>query len=241
MAFLRRNTDTMQTNLTVPFETKNLDLATGEFEGYGSVFDSVDLGGDTIKRGAYAETLEEMRRKNTMPAMLWAHNATEPIGEWLEMREDERGLYVRGMLWVDGNRRNRAAVANAEKARNLMLANGPKGLSIGGNIAAGGAEDVEKDGRMVRQISKFDLWETSPCVFAMEPKAAVTAVKSITPRTLEKFLIETGKFTRNEAKQCVSEAFSQRDAGSNDQRDAGDGSLSAADLATIYDEISRNF
>jgi len=231
----------MQTNLTVPFETKNLDLATGEFEGYGSVFDSVDLGGDTIKRGAYADTLEEMRQKNIMPAMLWAHNATEPNGEWLEMREDERGLYVRGLLWVQGNSKGRASVPNAEKARNLMLANGPKGLSIGGNIARGGAEDIEKDGRMIRQINKFDLWEVSPCVFAMEPQAAVTSAKSITPRTLEKFLAATGKFSRNEAKQLVSETFGHRDVGSSDQRDVDNGALSEADLSKIYDQISRNF
>ena len=230
--------------VTVPLTTKASEelRQTGEFSGYGSVFGSIDRGGDTIKRGAFANTIKSMQEKNQMPAMLWAHDATEPIGEWVEMREDERGLYVRGVLWVAGNTAGRAPVANAEKARNLMLANGPKGLSIGGTLAgADASEMVRMDGQEVRQIKEFALWEVSPCVFAMEPKAAVTDVKSITPRTLEKFLIDTGKFTRNEAKQCVSEAFSQRDVGSSHQRDVDDGSLSEADLAKIYDEISRNF
>ncbi len=229
----------LRKSLTVPFETKNIDLSTGEFEGYASVYGSIDLGGDTIKRGAYDESLEEMRKSGVMPAMLWAHNATEPNGEWLEMRDDERGLYARGMLWVEGNRMGRASVPNAEKARNLMLANGPKGLSIGGNIAPDGAKNIEMNGQVVREITNFKLWEVSPCVFAMEPKAAVTDVKSIiTPRDLERLALDTGNFSRKQAKRFVSDVFGYRDDGDCEQREADQ--KSTGDLSEIIALLQQN-
>lgn len=231
----------LQTSLTVPLMTKASDelRQTGEFSGYGSVFGSIDRGGDTIKRGAFANTIKQMRDSGTMPAMLWAHDSTEPIGEWLEMREDDNGLFVRGVLWVEGNSAGRAPVANAEKARNLMQANGPKGLSIGGMLTGKDASEmIEMGGERVRQIKDFTLWEVSPCVFAMEPKAAVTDIKTaVTPRMLERALIDSGKFSRTAAKAFVAQTLGQRDAEPEpDQREA-DGSLSKAEMSELLGYI----
>ena len=83
----------------VPLELKALpDEAglVGEFMGYGSVWDSVDLGGDTIKRGAYEKSLNAWKAKGMLPQMLFYHNTEKIIGDWLEMVEDDYGLRVKG-------------------------------------------------------------------------------------------------------------------------------------------------
>ena len=70
--------------------------ADGSFSGYASLFGRVDLGKDVVERGAFANTL-----KTRGPAgirMLFQHDPMEPIGAWSELREDERGLFVRGRL-----------------------------------------------------------------------------------------------------------------------------------------------
>ena len=95
--------------------------ATGIFEGYASLFDTVDLGRDVVTRGAFADSL---RRSGPVGVkMLWQHDAAEPIGSWSSIAEDARGLKVRGQLNL--------AVARAREILALMRAGSVDGLSIG--------------------------------------------------------------------------------------------------------------
>ena len=87
-------------HLNVPFEIKSVS-ATGEFEGYGSVFGIEDSYGDVVMPGAFKRTLNEWSQKGRLPAMLWQHKSDEPLGPYLEMKEDENGLYVKGRLLID--------------------------------------------------------------------------------------------------------------------------------------------
>ncbi|MCZ4344494.1 HK97 family phage prohead protease [Devosia neptuniae] len=69
----------------------------GEFSGYASTYGGLpDSYGDVIAAGAYSETLKAHKAAGTMPVMLWAHDQARPIGRWLEMKEDAKGLFVRG-------------------------------------------------------------------------------------------------------------------------------------------------
>ena len=70
------------------------DADKGEFEGYASVFGGVDSYGDTIAPGAYKKTL---KKRDRTVKMRWNHFGPV-IGKWTEMREDEKGLFVRGQL-----------------------------------------------------------------------------------------------------------------------------------------------
>jgi phage head maturation protease len=62
--------------------TKTLDFQcelkangdTGTFEGYGSIFNITDRGGDIVAAGAFAETLAAAKTAGRLPAMLWQHN-----------------------------------------------------------------------------------------------------------------------------------------------------------------------
>ena len=145
------------------FEFKSVN-DDGEFEGYASLFNREDLGHDVIEPGAFTETLRA--RGPSKIKMLFQHNAAEVIGVWDEVREDARGLYVRGRLML--------AVAKAREVLALMRAGALDGLSIGFK-----AVKARRDARAgVRRIGKIDLWEISVVTFPMLPGARIEAVKA---------------------------------------------------------------
>ncbi len=145
----------------------------GVFEGYASLFGVMDLGGDIIERGAFRDTLDVNGAAHVK--MLWQHNQTEPIGVWLSIVEDARGLKVRGQLDL--------AVARAREALALMKSGAVDGLSIGFR-----AERATKNASGVRLLHRIDLVEISLVTFPMAPKARVTSVK-IAPSTRAEMII----------------------------------------------------
>jgi hypothetical protein len=68
----------------------------GTVEGYASLFGEIDQARDMVLRGAFADTLAK-RGVRRVP-MLFQHDPSEPVGIWLTLREDHRGLYARGRL-----------------------------------------------------------------------------------------------------------------------------------------------
>ncbi len=68
--------------------------------GYASLFGVPDQGGDVVQPGAYARSLARLAGSGRRVKMLWQHDPGEPIGVWDEVREDGRGLYVRGRFWA---------------------------------------------------------------------------------------------------------------------------------------------
>lgn len=136
-------------------------------EGYASLFERRDTGGDCVAKGAYAASLERLKNAGRRVKMLWQHDPTEPIGVWDEVREDERGLYVKGRLLTD--------VARAREAAALIGAGAIDGLSIGYRTVK-----ATKDDKGRRQLEELDLWEVSLVTFPMLPEARVGA-KGETP------------------------------------------------------------
>jgi HK97 family phage prohead protease len=143
-----------------------LDVAgTGEFEGYASLFGVADLAGDIVERGAFRESLS--RRGARGVSLLWQHDPATPIGRWISLVEDARGLKVRGRLSLE--------VMRARELRALMRDGAVDGLSIG--FRTGRARADPATGR--RHLISLDLWEVSLVTFPMLPGARVTAVKSL--------------------------------------------------------------
>lgn len=139
----------------------------GAFEGYASLFRIADLGKDIVEPGAFRESIA--RRGVSGVRLLWQHDPTEPIGRWLVLREDARGLYVRGRLSL--------AVARAREIHALMRDGAIDGLSIGFR-----PEKARKEPRTgLRRLEKVDLWEISVVTFPMLPQARVSAVKTARP------------------------------------------------------------
>ena len=136
----------------------------GTFSGYASLFNKADLGRDVIEPGAFARSLR-MRGAGGI-RMLFQHDPNQPIGTWAEIREDARGLFVRGRLAT--------GVGRAREVLSLLRAGALDGLSIGFRTVR--ARQDKAAG--VRRILEADLWEISVVTFPMMPEARVGRVQS---------------------------------------------------------------
>lgn len=193
----------------------------GVFSGYGSTFGNLDLGGDMIQAGAFRKSLDNWASKNEMPFLLAFHDMSRPIGDWLEMREDENGLFVRGQLWVKGDRR----IEDAVMAYNMLRGTGQKTLSIGYRVVD--SEMQESINGDIRVIKEIDLVEVSIVPIPMNPKATITSVKSLkdeegsilSKREVEKVLRDAG-LSSQEAKAFIASGY---DALSRDEEEVKEG------------------
>jgi HK97 family phage prohead protease len=131
-------------------------------EGYASLFGIRDGGGDTVMPGAYAASLKRLNAASRRVKMLWQHDPTQPIGIWEEVREDDRGLWVRGTILSD--------VARGREAAALISAGAIEGLSIGYRTVKS-----ERDAGGGRRLIELDLWEVSLVTFPMLAEARVGA------------------------------------------------------------------
>jgi hypothetical protein len=133
-----------------------------EVAGYASLFGAPDKGGDVVERGAYGRSLERLGQKGARVKMLWQHDPAQPIGVWDEVREDDRGLWVKGRILRE--------VEKGREAAALIEAGAIDGLSIGYRTLR--ATKNDKGGRL---LSELELWEVSLVTFPMLPDARVGA------------------------------------------------------------------
>lgn len=137
--------------------------ADGTVEGYASLFGEIDQARDMVVRGAFTQTLAA-RGVRRIP-MLFQHDPSEPVGIWLELREDHRGLFARGRLIPE--------VARGRELLSLLRAGAIDGLSIGFRTSKARVDP----GTRVRRLLAVDLWEISIVTFPMLTGARVSAVK----------------------------------------------------------------
>ena len=177
----------------------------GVFEGYASRFNREDLGHDVVLPGAFRDSIAERGAGGIK--MLFQHDPSQPIGSWLKVQEDARGLFVRGHLMTE--------VAKAREVLALMRTGALDGLSIGFRMVKGA-----RDRFGVRRLEKIDLWEISVVTFPMQTDARVTAVKGGQPPTVrefERWLTQDAGFTRSQARALMREGYK----GLEPCRDAG--------------------
>lgn len=174
-------------------EIKRATLSeTGQFSGYASTWDGEpDAVGDVIKRGAFTKALAHHKRSGTVPALLWGHDLSEPVGRWLSFTEDSHGLLAVGKLTLD-TRRGREAYA--------LLKDDALSLSIGYTVSPGGAS--RKNGlRIIKDIAR--LYEVSLVSIPANGHAKITSVKN-SSREFEKALRERLGLSVREAKRATS-------------------------------------
>lgn len=151
--------------ITVPLETKSLD--SGQFEGYGSTFGNVDLGGDVVMKGAFKDSLAAYRKEGEWPQMFWMHRPDQVPGVWLDMNEDAKGLKVKGEV---------IETTIGKDLQVMLHRKAVRALSIGFSIDS--PDDYEyRDG--VRLLKRISLWEVSPVSMPMNPKAKINSVKAL--------------------------------------------------------------
>ncbi|PLW76963.1 HK97 family phage prohead protease [Cohaesibacter celericrescens] len=180
----------------------------GLFEGYACLFDKEDLGHDLIRPGAFSKSLKQRGQQGIK--LLYQHDPAQPIGQWLSIREDAKGLFVRGQLALD--------VEKAREIHSMMKAGILDGLSIGFRTVRGHSD--KKAG--VRYLVELDLWEISIVTFPMQPDARISSIKAeggrraVTPafnppfskRELERKLMHDAGLTRSQARGLLTRGFS---------------------------------
>ena len=202
--------------------------ASGTFSGYASTFGGApDSYGDIIAPGAFTASLLRHATSKTAPALLWAHEPSEPIGRWLTLKEDQHGLAVTGKLTLATRR---GAEAHA------LMKDGALGLSIGFRIAADGI-GYQGPSRILKSV---DLLEISTVSIPANTGARVTAVKSagiIRPENVREFeaaLRDACGFSVREAKRIASAgwpAFMRRDDASDELKE----------IAAMLNSAAHNF
>lgn len=191
---------------------------TGAFSGYASVFGGVDSYRDTIMPGAYKSVIERIQAGSArMPKMFINHKSYElPVGKWLSMEEDAKGLLMSGELTP--------GMTEAQTVKAAMQHGTIDGLSIGYGLNNDDVEyeDEEEYGRVriIKNVS--ELYEISIVTYPADDAARVdlTSVKSALDQVesikdFEDFLREAGGFSKSLATATASRAkrlFSQSES-----------------------------
>tara|TARA_R110000782_G_scaffold21088_1_gene56839 strand:+ start:262 stop:951 length:690 start_codon:yes stop_codon:yes gene_type:complete len=190
----------------LPFEVKEFtqDENYFYFEGYASTFGNVDHGNDVIVKGAFAESLKV---ESEVP-LLWQHNMSKPIGISVELREDEKGLFIKGRISIRTTLGKDAAVLLEDKVI--------KEMSIG--FFSKETDMIDN----IRYIKEIQLYEVSVVTKAMNSQALIKSFESL--KEVEQSLKELG-LSNTEAKTLIAkvkEFSSQCDAEEKEksQRDA---------------------
>ena len=134
----------------------------GEIEGYASVFDEIDRNGDVVERGAFAKSIKEFSI-GKKPKLLWQHDTSEPIGIIKELKEDDRGLFVRAELLLD--------LPKAKEIHLLLKNKALDGFSIGYKIR----NHFMKNNR--KHLTDIELLEVSIVTFPACESATIDDVK----------------------------------------------------------------
>lgn len=187
----------------------------GTFEGYASKWGGVDSHGDTLLRGAFADTLREHGQPKLYLEHSWARGGSPlPIGKAV-CEEDSIGLYLRGELTP--------GLSVASDVHAAMKHGTVGGLSVGGFLRKGDFEQTAT-GRVIKRW--HHLKDVSVVESPSDGQALIdlASVKSIdfeavlpeckTERDIERLLRDAG-LGKWEAMALVSRAkaiFSGRDA-----------------------------
>lgn len=130
-------------------------------EGYASVFWAPDHGDDVVAKGAFAESLA--LKPPPRVAMLHQHDPDAVIGVWDEVKEDERGLFVRGRISPE--------TPTGRLCAALVRTGALDGLSIGFRTRRARSDPERK----LRVLTEIDLWEVSLVTFPLLPGARLQA------------------------------------------------------------------
>ena len=143
-------------------ETRLAPSEEGVFEGHAAVFGERNWHGEIVQSGAFKRTIAEHASRGINPPMLLHHDPRNIGGTWTELREDGRGLFVRGQFAM--------RTTAGKEAYELASMGALTGISIGFRERAG------KDVGSVRHLTDIDLVEISLVAL---PSADGSRIKSV--------------------------------------------------------------
>ena len=159
------------------FTLTDTNLEQGTFAGYASVFGSeVDTWPRTVvDPGAFTKTLAEGAGR---VKVLWQHDPWCPIGKPIEMREDNKGLYVVGKISDTQAGRDALTLLRDGVVEEMSIGFDPIRWEMVQDPEAPPAMQGSLDAQ-VRHLKEVRLWEFSLVTFAADPMAQVYAVHSL--------------------------------------------------------------
>lgn len=174
-----------------------LDAETGTFTCYGNTKGNIDHALDRSIDGCYQKSIDEHMANGTMPKMFWMHNPYDlPVGKWIEMREDSKGLFLKGQLSKSSMGQDMEILAK-EGALDMF--------SIGYCIPQGGEKWNADKG--CNDLIEIDIKEISWVNFACNEESRLEDIKSKmqdgelpTKRELQKLLHTSGLSNRQAEK-----------------------------------------
>lgn len=130
-------------------------------EGYGAYFGNVDSYGDIIERGAFVKSLNDRAGRI---AFCYQHDIWNPIGKIQEIKEDDRGLWLK------------VKISAAEEDISTKIKEGIlREMSIGYRPINSRSE--MRDGNQVNILTEIKLIEVSLVTVAANPLAVIENMK----------------------------------------------------------------
>lgn len=143
----------------------------GILEGYASVFDNVDLGGEVVVKGAFAKTLKERLKKGFIKLydshMIFS-GTDAVIGVITDAKEDDYGLWFQAKF---------SSVQKAQEVRTKIREGILSALSFGFEVV----KDAMDEAKKIRYLKELRLYEISVVPWGMNPKAMAEVVKGLNP------------------------------------------------------------
>ncbi|MGL5676835.1 MAG: phage major capsid protein [Cellulosilyticaceae bacterium] len=165
--------------------TKSADGTKGILVGYANKYNVIDLQGDIMIKGAFADDIGK-----TFPYLL-QHNKWDIdaiLGEVKILQEDDIGCKCQITLFLEKDDSGEYIFKNANKAY-LLAQKGLLKNSIGAFILQ--REYKEENGQTVRIITKAKLREVSGTLFPANPESIITTVKNETGgNTMDKKMLQ---------------------------------------------------
>lgn len=181
------------------------------FEGHAAVFNNKDYGNDIILPGAFKDSLAS----DHSVKILWQHDKDQPLGVPQEIREDSKGLFIKGIMPKED--------IFVKQRVMPQLRIGSLEMSIGYKI---NDQDFKDDTRYIKSAFVF---EASLVSIGMNNKAKILNYKSLdminikdlNERDMELMFKNGFKASNTVAKHLVAliKSDSQRDVDSSDQRE----------------------
>lgn len=174
----------------------------GNFSGYGSVFDVVDLKNDIIMPGAYADVIKSGNPVHVHVNHGWMRGDL-PVGAWIDLKEDSRGLI--------GDARLEMKMPSATNAYWSIKSGLVTGLSVAFAVDKSAVER-RSDGvrvihsvKMLKEISIVeDPANVESQVLDVKMSEIIDEIETI--RDFERFLRDAGTFSKSASVALVARA-----------------------------------
>jgi HK97 family phage portal protein/HK97 family phage prohead protease len=149
----------------------------GVFEAIVATWD-LDSVGDRIIKGAFEETLKDWVAKGDPIPVLWSHMSYDPdyhIGEVLEAKETDEGLWVKARIDLDEEEKKARKVYKLLKGRRVTQ------FSFAYDIEQGAFVQDHEEDEYYFELRKLKLYEVGPCLIGANQETELLTIKNGRP------------------------------------------------------------